>query len=846
MGRLTRDVVPRRYEVALSIDPDGARYGGRVKITADVVLKTRRVTLHALDLEITRAAVDGRELPQPAVVIDAAAETVTLELPEALEAGPCVLELAYAGRMNTQMRGLYQSRSTYQGKEEKAAFTHLEPTHARRLLPCFDEPDLKAVFELSVTAPEGLKVLSNMPEAGRSARGGLVSTRFEETPRMSTYLLAVAAARLEGRSRQVDGTLVTVWAGPEGAGQADFALDAAGLALGRLNSYFGLRYQLPKLDLVAVPDFASGAMENWGAIFFRDSALLIDPKLSSTRAKRRVAEVVAHEVVHQWFGNLVTMSWWSDLWLNEAFATWLANKVVDLWKPAWQTWLEFQQGQKTPLSIDGLRCTRAVCAQAATTAEIQAMFDPLTYEKGGAILRMLESFLGEDAFRRGIEAYIRRHQFGNAASDDLWRELEAVSGVEVLAMAQGWLTQPGYPEVTARPLPGRRLKLSQKRFSAHGEASGPGLWKIPVVISYRLRGGSGVRQHRMVLSQAQQEIVLPGEGELLWAYPNGGETGYYRVGFPEGLPEALKEDVAALGPAERLGLMNHLWAQARAGAAGVDAFMDLLWALKGDLTRVVVEDAAGYLRSLNDTLVEPADRELFARRAGEWLEPRARSLGWEARPEDDDEVRLTRAAVLSALAALKGDVLAEQTRRRLDLVLQDPGALDPLLAPIVLNAEARRGGADLFETYRRKMGSAATPEQRDLYLRALSEFRGPQLSRLLELTLTSEIRGQDAWKPFLHLLADPAAQAEAWAFVKSHWGALKDKLGPRGATRVVGATASLLKEEWLAGVRDFFSAPENRVAIAQRTLEQSLESIELGLRFKRQAPALSRWLSSPR
>ncbi|PIR15384.1 MAG: hypothetical protein COV48_14670, partial [Elusimicrobia bacterium CG11_big_fil_rev_8_21_14_0_20_64_6] len=340
--RLSKSVLPRNYELHLSLDPENAAFRGRVTISLESKKPATRLVLHALDLSLASVVVAGRRLAPSKVVVDAKAETVTLLLDSPLK-GRAEVDIEYSGKMNELMRGLYKSRGKNAGKEEAWSFTHLEPTHARRFLPCFDEPSFKASFELSLDVPAGLTPLSNMPSVSDTVLDGRRTVVFQKTPKMSSYLLAVFAARLKSRARKVGRTALTVWAAPEQIVQADFALEAGENALKYLNSYFGIPYMLPKLDMVAAPDFASGAMENWGAILYRDSSLLIDPKLSSDAAKRRVAEVVSHEIVHQWFGNLVTMGWWNDLWLNEAFATWLAYKIVDSWKPAWKVWDEFDQ-----------------------------------------------------------------------------------------------------------------------------------------------------------------------------------------------------------------------------------------------------------------------------------------------------------------------------------------------------------------------------------------------------------------------------------------------------------------------------------------------------------------------
>ena len=524
-GRLTKTVLPRDYDLRLRLDPENAAFTGSVKISLESKTPAKQLVLHALDLSLTSVVVAGRRLDPSKIVVDAKAETVTLLLDAPLK-GRAVVEIEYSGKMNELMRGLYKSRGKNGGKDESWSFTHLEPTHARRVLPCFDEPAFKASFKLTLDVPAGLTPLSNMPSVSDTILDGRRVVSFQETPKMSSYLLAVFAARLEARTRKVGKTVLTVWAAPDQIAQADFALDAGENALKYLNSYFGVPYMLPKLDMVAAPDFASGAMENWGAILYRDTSLLIDPKLSSDAAKRRVAEVVSHEIVHQWFGNLVTMGWWNDLWLNEAFATWLAYKVVDSWKPAWKVWDEFDQGKRSPLAIDALPGTRPVRSDAATPAEIQAQFDPMSYQKGGALLRMIEGYIGETAFRKGIQAYMRKWAYKNAEASDLARELELASGKPVRRMMDKWLTQGGVPVISVSAKR-KTLTLTQSRFSAFGLKADT-KWSIPVVIKYKLKGEKKTRVVTTLLETATKSVTLPGAGEVLWVYPNANETGYYR------------------------------------------------------------------------------------------------------------------------------------------------------------------------------------------------------------------------------------------------------------------------------------------------------------------------------
>ncbi|TPW21443.1 MAG: puromycin-sensitive aminopeptidase [Elusimicrobia bacterium] len=589
---------------------------------------------------------DGAGLPPASLRADAAAETVTLVLGEPLAAGRHTLELSWTGELGKHMKGLYQSKAEHEGKTENYAFTHFEPTDARRMFPSFDEPEFKAVFRTTLTGPAKLTLLSNMPAVSESVHDGMKTVAFAQTPLMSTYLLAVAAGRLVPQTRKVEGVDVTVWTRPSEAGQAGFALDAAEHALRSLNAYFALPYKLPKMDLVAVPDFSAGAMENWGVIFFRDSALLVDPKLTSPRAKRAVAETVTHEIVHQWFGNLVTMKWWNDLWLNEAFATWLAYKVVDRWKPEWNTWLSFDARRQGPLGVDALASTRAIRSKAVSSADIRAMFDGLTYTKGGTILRMIEGFIGEEAFTEGVRLYMKRHAYGNTEADDLWAALEEASGKPVGRIARDWLGQPGYPLVKVSALSADRghLRLTQKRFTADGRAEA-GRWAVPVQLAYE-RGGK-VRTHVVLLDSETAEVTLPGTGPVAWVYPNKAETGFFRVGLDEDLLAALPSGLEkGLAGVERTGLLSNLWAEAQAGSSPMTRFLESLTRFKADTGRPMTEKTAAALVELQDGFLDPADAGRFARFASELLGPRWKDWGYGKL--SDDEANIARASALAA------------------------------------------------------------------------------------------------------------------------------------------------------------------------------------------------------
>jgi len=563
--RLPAGIIPSRYEIDLTINPEGKRFFGVVSITLSIKYPIKTLVLHALDLKITHVALgtmkgESENLPS--------SEMIRLSFPETSPPGKTSLSLSFSGTLNKQMRGLYETDVG----DEIFAFTQFQATDARRMFPCFDEPARKARFCLSVRVPADLVALSNMPIIEDKTEGETRKVTFEETPVMSTYLLALAVARLKKKDIIVEKITVAVWALPNQVEFGTFALKVAEAVIPLLDEYFDFLCPTLKLDFVCVPDFAMGAMENWGAIFFRDSCLLIDEKASSIARQRAVASIITHEIVHQWFGNLVTMVWWDDLWLNESFATWLSSKIIDQWRPEWRVWLSFQQEKESPLSLDALKKSRAIQAEVESPAEIEEMFDALTYEKGAACLRMFEQFLGEDAFREGIRIYIKRHQYSNATASDLWAALTSTAHHPVAEIAKDWFTRPGFPIIKIHPIGDGfgNLLLTQQRFTSEEDNSPP--WSVPFMLRYR--DDEGIHTERMLLKKQEDILHLQATGNIRWVYGNAGETGFYRTICSAELMKILPQlAFRQFEPVEKIGFLGNLWALCKRGDFPLSSFM---------------------------------------------------------------------------------------------------------------------------------------------------------------------------------------------------------------------------------------------------------------------------------
>ena len=453
--RLPPNVRPTAYRLTLTPDLENFTFTGQVSIDLQVSESTGRVLLNAAELQITSASITdayGGPMPASGILLDEKRERAYLTFPREIATGRATLSMEFSGILNDQLRGFYRCRYTdADGADRNMAATQFEATDARRAFPCWDEPAAKATFELTLRIPSELTAVSNtMPEAETPAKEGTKEILFAPTPKMSTYLLAFIVGDLAAvEERAPNGTLVRIWATRGKEEQGRFALETAVDLLTYLDFYFGIPYPLEKLDHLALPDFAAGAMENWGAITYREIALLFDPANSAANTRQRIAEIVAHEMAHMWFGDLVTMEWWDDLWLNESFASWMGNKAVDHIRPEWDMWTQFvYQDTNGGLSLDGLKNSHPIEMQVANPAEIGELFDAISYNKGGAVLRMLEDFLGEETFRQGIHHYLKSHQYGNARTEDLWASLESVSGKPITAIMNTWVKQAGYPVLT--------------------------------------------------------------------------------------------------------------------------------------------------------------------------------------------------------------------------------------------------------------------------------------------------------------------------------------------------------------------------------------------------------------
>ncbi len=869
--RLPDVCAPAAYHVHLIPDLNRGLFRGELLIEIDIWRETPVIELHALGLTIARAEIaprtaqshvasalprnplasigkPTRAIPTGQIVPHPIRETVELRFPEPLRPGRWALMLAFSGELQKHLRGFYRANSG----NRRYAFSQFEAADARRCFPCFDEPAFKARFTFSVTVRAGLQVLSNNPlRTSDHNANGTTTWHFTQTPLLSTYLCAIAVGEFESvEQRHVGKVPIRVWNVPGKSHLASFALDVAVASLQRLERYFGIPYPYDKLDLVAVPDFEAGAMENAGAIFFRETLLLADPDTITVAERKRIAEVVAHELAHMWFGNLVTMRWWDDLWLNESFATWMAFKVIDDWQPDWRMWNAFEPLRAQAFSLDAMAHTHPIYAEVRNASEATENFDAITYEKGCAVVRMVEAYLGEKKFCAGVRRYILRHREGNAEAADLWSALEKASGQPVAKIVRPWVEQVGFPLVRFQAEDETHLEVRQSRFLASPTTKPPGedspLWPIPLVV--RVPKGNTSKIQRSLVKEARDVIKVPKATEARWYYGNANEGGFYRVLHdPACLAEIMRAPARRLTVAERIGLIGHQWAMVRAGHADLASLLDLVEALRNENDWEVLSTLVAPLAFIDDQIAEQADgsRGLFTAWMRGLFRPTWLDLGWDERRGDTENQRLCRAALLSMVGVISEDpVVARESAWRFDQLLADRTAVEPNLVDSLVEIAAREGDWERFGRMRAAVGQAETPQERRRLQLALGNFRDTRSYEMaLTICLTPEIATQDVGFLLMRLMANRTARERSWTFIRDNWAKLGARLPPFMAARLIEATAQLATREHRKEVATFFR--EHPVETAARALKLALERFDVNEELRtRIKPQLLAWLAA--
>jgi aminopeptidase N len=735
----------------------------------------RRLVLNALEIQITNASLNGTPIPPSAIKLDPKEETLTFTLASELPVGRHTLEFNFTGKINQQGQGLYYAPYQEQGTGAKKIMlgTQFEATDARRLFPCWDEPSFRARFQLTAVVPENFTAVSNMPVEKETKVAGGKEVRFATTPPMASYLNVFCAGELDGIQTKKGAVTHGVIATKGKAEMGRYALESSQQILDYFNDYFGVPYPLPKLDHIAVPGGFGGAMENWGGITYYESRLLFDPETSSAETKQGIYEVIAHETAHMWFGDLVTMAWWDNLWLNEGFASWMGTKCTAKFNPDWEVWLSKNVprdptrrhgiGKESAMEGDARSTTHPIQQPIANEAEASGAFDDITYRKGMSFITMLESFLGEEVFRDGIRLYMTAHKLSNTTTADLWNSLSEASDKPVGEIAAAWTEQPGFPVVKVKRDSSGKITLTQERFTVHFPKAPPLEWKIP--LTYSIAGEAAP----LSLLMTSKTVDLPGTWADRAVKLNVAGAGNYRVQYDEASWKLLLGELPKLSSADRVNLLSDAWALVQANRAPLSLYLDLVEKLRTKDELAEREQIMHVFDFINRLLTGEPQRGQFQEYARSILRPSFEQVGWEPKSGEPTKTALLRGSLINALGELNDEQVITGCRERFEKYLSDPISLAPDLRPHVFAVVGRYADEATWNKLHELGLKTTSIEEKQNYYDALACALDPKLAaRTLEISLGDEVPTSRA----IYLVAKVARQSEhpevAWQFAKAH------------------------------------------------------------------------------
>jgi aminopeptidase N/puromycin-sensitive aminopeptidase len=840
--RLPETAVPENYKLFFAPNLEKASFEGEETISVRVLKPTNEITLNSVDIDFHEVTITSGSTKQTAKVTpEKDKEMVVFAVEKPLAAGPATIHITYTGILNDEMRGFYLGKDN---DGRKYAATQFESTDARRAFPDFDEPAYKATFDISVAVDKDQVAISNQKIVSDTPSGDKHTVRFATTAKMSSYLAALVVGNFEYIEGQADGIPIRIYTPSGKKEQGRFALETAEHVLSYYDKYFSIKYPYGKLDLVGIPDFSAGAMENTGCITFREVLLEMDEKQASVDIKKTVASVIAHEMAHQWFGDLVTMKWWDDVWLNEGFATWMSSKPIEAWRPEWNFNLDDVIAAGGTLNTDSLANTRPIHQAAETPAQILELFDGIAYGKAAAVLNMLEAYLGEETFRAGVNAYIERYQYANATADDFWGAQARTSKKPVDKIMPTFVSQAGVPTISVKSQcsgDSTSVTLDQRRYfvdRAKFQEPNDQLWKVPVC----LKSSADSKQKCELLTKKEETFTLPGCST--WVMANAGATGYYRNSYDAGSVRALAAAAETkLSPGERISLQNDIWSSVGVGAEPVGDYLAYVRGLEADRNRAVLEEVLQRLNYIERYLVTDNDRDSYRAWLRGYLNPILKDVGWESKPGESDEQRTLRARLYAALGYDARDPQVQEAARKLaDEALSNPGSIDPELTRSVIRVAALSGDEAFYGKLLTTLKSAKAPEEYYIALFTLPQFEDQKLlQRTLDFALTSDVRSQDAVSVIGSVLQNPAGEKLAWNFILSHWDAIQKAGGPFASAQIVGSTSSFCDASMRDQVKEFYAA--HKIEAAERTYRQSIERIDNCVDLKsQQEPQLASWL----
>ena len=810
--RLLDTFTPNHYNLTLDLTrAEEKEFSGTVIISGDSTSES--ILLHSKGLTVQSATIDN----QPADVSFGEFDELRLSQPN-LENGNHTIHINFSGNITDAMHGLYPCYFTHDGVKKQLFATQFESHHAREVFPCVDEPAAKAEYDLTLVTRTGITVLGNMPVKSEEENGDSLTTTFEKTPRMSSYLLAFVIGELHKKSaRTKSGVEVNVWATPaQNENTLDFALDIATRSIDFYDEYFGVKYPLPKSDHIALPDFSSGAMENWGLITYRESCLLADPELTPESSRRFIATVIAHELSHQWFGNLVTMQWWNDLWLNESFANMMEYVAIDTLQPNWHMWEDFATNEVTAaLRRDSLDGVQSVQADVNHPDEISTLFDPaIVYAKGGRLLVMVRKLIGEEAFRAGLKSYFEKFAYKNTVGNDLWQELELASGQPIVNLMNAWISQPGLPVVSVSNSHNTAI-LSQERFFIGEHQPSDALWPIPLFANQPL--------DVKILNQKEATVSIEKPLQL-----NCGLSAHFITKYDESTREYLLKNITELPTLDKICILQDATILARAGFENSASLLPLALSLKTETNEKVFGMAAGALTELRKFVDDnDAARDSLKRISGEFARATFEELGWDEKDGESDDDRERRTTVLSLMMYSEDKEVLDEAKTRFDNnKLED---LPTEIRALIISANVRHFETpemieNLFATYK---NTPSNDLQNDIAI-GLTSTKNPETAEkiLANIKDSNIIRPQDASRWFVYLIRTRESRQIAWNWLKENWAWVEDTFGEDKSYDdfIRYAATALLTPNELDDFRQFFE-PMMDVPALTRTIKLGITEI---------------------
>lgn len=818
-------VLPVHYDLTFEPNFTDFTFNGNETIDIKITQPTNTISLNAAELQIKNCHLMwNAQKIMAKTILNKKNELLIIKIPKKIT-GTAKIIIDFVGILNDRLVGFYRSKYTDSvGKTKFLATTQFEAADARRAFPCWDEPAAKATFTISLITQKHHSAISNMNIVSKKIDKNKIVYKFAKTPIMSTYLVYLGVGEFEYLTTKSGKTVMRIVTTKGLSKKGKFALDLCKKLVKSYEDYFGIKYPLPKLDLIAIPDFASGAMENWGAITFRETILLYDDKTSSTQTKQHIAEVVSHELAHQWFGNLVTMKWWNDLWLNESFATFMATKFVDKFYPEWNLWDQFlEDTMNTAMALDALNSSHPIDVKVNSPSEIREIFDAISYDKGGCVLQMLENFVTEGTFRAGLRRYLKKYSYTNAQGDDLWNEIGKAAKMPVRVMVNSWIGQVGFPLVEVHRQ-NSKLYLRQKRFIHEKKKQQKGIWHIPLSITQENK------TKRTLITKSNASLKIKHTPVII----NSKRSGFYRVQYSSDILDELKNLVAekSISHIDRWAIQNDLFALCVSGDGTAKDYLDFIQSYYGEDDYITNSNIAGNLYFLYNKTIEQKFSSELKSITREYMQSLFSRLGWDAKENESHTDALLRSFVLGALGRLDDEEIVFEANKRFTKYLKTHSSLSPDIQDPVFSIVAWSGNKSTYEKMLKLYRTSVTQEEKLRFLGALCSFKNKKLLyRTLRFSQSNEVRSQNMHVPIMRVSANPNGKYILWPWIKQNWPKLKLKVGVGSPllNRIVSSISGVVDASKEKEVRAFFK--KNPTPGIEMTLDQTLERIRIHSRL---------------